>query len=77
MFAGSVAVAAAEELEAVPVPDPLLCAVAEEDEEGGEVAGVPLLAFAFSWKAAAVWSPERGGFTARTIPDLQSEFAAE
>ena len=49
----------------------------DEAEEGDEVAGDPLLAFAFSWKAAAVWSPERGGFTARTMPDLQSEFAAE
>ena len=76
VLAGSVAVDEAEELEAVPVP--LLCVLAvDEAEEGYEVAGDPLLAFAFSWKAAAVWSPERGGFTARTMPDLQSEFAAE
>ena len=37
---------------------------------------MPVLASAFCMNAAAV-SPLVGGFTARTIPDLQSELAAE
>ena len=46
------------------------------DEEGAE-AMVLMADFAFSLKAAAVWSPLVGGFTARTIAELQSEFADE
>lgn len=53
---------------------PVLLAV----EVGSElVLTGPELDIAFCLKAAAVWSPDKGGFTARTIPDLQSLLADE
>lgn len=49
--------------------------VLEDVSEGGLAA--PVLALALSWKAEAVWSPDRGGLTESTIPDLQSVLAEE
>lgn len=69
----------------VPVDDDVAADAAPELAPDGaaelavddEVAGVPVDFSAFFLKAAAVWSPEVAGFTERTMPDLQSEFAEE
>ena len=45
---------------------------AKEDGEGGGEDGEPALDMAACLKASAVWSPERGELTARTMPFLQS-----
>lgn len=65
------------------LPEPVLEGVEElEEPEGcegweGEGCVVPELFVALSLKLAAVWSPDKAGFTERTIPDLQSEAADE
>ena len=48
--------------------------VLDIDEGAAAVLGAD---FAFSLKAEAVWSPLVGGFTARTMAELQSKFAEE
>lgn len=45
---------------------------AGEDAEGDGEGGAPVLDMAFCLKASTVWSPENGGFTAKTMPFLQS-----